>query len=78
MMNTVMGESNQQYPASGQHANATSPSDHRRLTDAGWSYRMTDDRDFILYRDYSKGAGWHTQKDALAILDGRPVETSKR
>lgn len=49
-------------------AKAVFISDHRRLTDAGWAYRMNHGRGWVLYRDCKTGR-WYTQKDALAILD---------
>ena len=51
---------------------ATFTSDHRRLTDAGWSYRMNGDCSWIVYRDSMTGR-WYTRKDALSILDNYRV-----
>jgi hypothetical protein len=77
MIGNVMAEVDQRHPGSGRQANpASSPSDHRRLMDAGWSYRMNE-RGWIIYRAYSTGR-WYILQDGLAILDGRSVETRKR
>jgi hypothetical protein len=42
--------------------------DHRRLTDAGWSYRTNEERGWIVYRNPSTGK-WYSRKDAIVILD---------
>jgi len=40
--------------------------EHRRLTNAGWSYR-TSDRGWVIYQNPQAGS-WHTLKEALSIM----------
>lgn len=58
----------QGHEGSGAHSHAVFTNDHRRLTDAGWTYRMHHSHGWIAYRDGKTGR-WYTQKDALAILE---------
>ena len=42
--------------------------DHRKLTAAGWSYRMND-RGWLIYRDPQSG-NWLAASEAIAIVEG--------
>jgi hypothetical protein len=42
------------------------PSDHHRITTAGWSYR-SNQQGWIIYRDPQTGL-WHTRAEALGIV----------
>jgi hypothetical protein len=52
-------------------------SDHRRLTDAGWSYRTNNDRGWIIYRDCKTGE-WYTRKKAIALMNVRVADNAQR
>ena len=49
---------------------APSKSDHWRITHAGWSYRNSVDRGWVIYRDPETGF-WCTASEALAVLEAR-------
>jgi len=49
-------------------------SDHDRITAEGWVYR-TNERGWTIYRD-PLTSQWHTRAQALAIIEGRPVDAS--
>jgi hypothetical protein len=41
--------------------------EHRRLTSAGWSYRMNE-RGWVIYRHPQTGR-WHTLREAMSLLE---------
>jgi hypothetical protein len=45
-------------------------SDHARLLEAGWAYRMKDNGGWVIYRDPATGL-WHAAADAVRLLDSR-------
>jgi len=45
-------------------------SDHSRLTNAGWAYRVNGSGNWIAYRDPETGL-WHAKADAVNILRSR-------
>ena len=49
-------------------AQGSIPSDHVRLTDAGWAYRTNADRGWVIYRDPATGV-WCSREDAIRILE---------
>jgi hypothetical protein len=42
---------------------------HRRLTAAGWSYRMNN-RGWLIYRDPQTGQ-WYAGSEAIAVIEGK-------
>ena len=44
--------------------------EHQRITDAGWAYRTNDRRGWVIYRD-PQTRTWHTQSEAMFILQAR-------
>ena len=45
---------------------------HKRLTDAGWSYRTNADRGWVIYRNPVTGL-WHSRDEAIRILEAAGV-----
>ena len=52
------------------------PSEHWRLTEAGWGYRINGDRGWAIYRDPETGA-WHTRDEAIRILEAKKPPDSR-
>ena len=75
-MSNVIDESIQRHHGTGLEADSASTTDHSRLMDAGWSYRM-DDRGWIIYHDFKTGR-YCVREDALGILNDLAVEVVAR
>ncbi|MGO9259577.1 MAG: hypothetical protein ACLQU1_25180 [Bryobacteraceae bacterium] len=45
--------------------------EHRKLTSAGWSYRMNE-RGWVIYR-HPQTDRWHTLREAMALLEAGEV-----
>ncbi len=48
--------------------------DHRRITAAGWAYRMNA-RGWVIYRNPANGR-WYTRQEAAAIVEGDRLQKS--